>query len=216
MPSKSTPSLSSDAQVAIELIERRIYLIRGHKVMIDRDLAALYQVKPIALRQQVKRNRERFSPDFMFQLNREEGEFLVSQNVIPSLRGLGESLPYAFTQEGVAMLFTVLRTARAVQANIGIMGAFVRLREILTRHRDLAQTLEQLEKKYDSQFKVVFDPIRKLMEPEPVPSRRRIGFIDFRLRGGKPHDGTYRAPKPLLRAFQDRLSLPIAPTLPSF
>jgi hypothetical protein len=151
MPKKNT------TPAPVELIERRIYLIREHTVMIDRDLAALYQVKPIALRQQVERNRERFSLDFAFQLNREEDEFVVSQNVIPSLRCLRRSLPCAFSQERVAMLSTVLRTARAVQANIAIMRA---LREIHTTYRDLAQKLEQLEKEYDSQFKVVFDAIR--------------------------------------------------------
>jgi hypothetical protein len=154
MPKKTTTSLSSDPPAPVELIERRIYLIRGHTVMIDRGLAALYQVKAIALRQQVERNRERFSLDFAFQLNREEDEFVVSQNVILSLRSQGGSLPCAFTQEGVAMLSTVLRTARAVQANIAIMRAFVRLREILTTYRDLAQKLEQLEKKYDSQSRL--------------------------------------------------------------
>ena|SRR5579863_8013447 len=102
------------AIIPVEVIERRIYLIRGEKVMLDRDLAALYQVKPIALRQQVKRNRERFPDDFVFQLSREEAGALVSQNVIPSRRSFGGSLPYAFTEQGVAMLSTVLKSRRAV------------------------------------------------------------------------------------------------------
>src|SRR6476620_1258666 len=111
-------------------IGRSILEIRGQKVLLDRDLAALYGVKAIALRQQVARNRTRFPDDFMFQLTADEAESLVSQNVIPSRRSLGGSLPYAFTQEGVAMLSSVLRSERAVAVNISIMRAFVRLREM--------------------------------------------------------------------------------------
>ncbi len=102
----------ADSLIPAKRIERAILLIRGHKVMLDRDLAELYGVKAIALRQQVSRNRPRFPPDFMFRLNRDEAETLVSQNVIPSKRSLGGSLPYAFTQEGVAMLSSVLRSVR--------------------------------------------------------------------------------------------------------
>ena len=120
------------------LIESRIYLIRGHKVLLDRDLAHLYQVKPIALRQQVRRNPKRFPSDFMFELDEEKVEALLSQNVIPSRRSFGGSLPFAFTQEGVAMLSSVLRSRRAVQVNIAIMRAFVRLREMLASNKDLA------------------------------------------------------------------------------
>jgi hypothetical protein len=134
------------------------------------------KVKPIALRQQVKRNKERFPDDFMFQLNAREVEILVSQNVIPSKRSLGGYLPYAFTEQGVAMLSSVLRSERAVLVNIEIMRAFVRLRQMLASHADLAQKLEQLEKKYDKQFKIVFDAIRELMEP-PEPKKRPIGFL---------------------------------------
>ena len=104
--------------VAIQLIERRIYLIRGQKVMLDRDLAELYQVKPIALRQQVKRNQDRFPEDFMFQLTEKEAEMLVSQFVIPSKKSLGGYLPYVFTQEGVAMLSSVLRSDRAIMVKV--------------------------------------------------------------------------------------------------
>lgn len=117
---------------------------------MDRDLAQLYGVKPIRLREQVKRNRERFPADFMFQLSEDEVDFIVSQNAIPSRKHLGGYLPYAFTQEGVAMLSSVLRSERAVQVNILIMRAFVRLRELMTTHKDLAQKLEALEKKYDA------------------------------------------------------------------
>jgi len=144
--------------------------------MLDRDLADLYGVRAIALRQQVARNRERFPPDFMFQLRAEETEVLVSQNVIPSKRSLGGFLPYAFTQEGVAMLSSVLRSERAVLVNIEIMRTFVRLREMLASHVELARRLDDLEKKYDSQFRGVFDAIRQLMAPPSGGTRKRIGF----------------------------------------
>ncbi len=113
--------------------------------MLDSDLAELYGVKPIALRQQVKRNQDRFPEDFMFQLGEDEVEILVSQNVIPSRKHLGGYLPYVFTQEGVAMLSSVLRSKRAVLVNVAIMRAFVRIRQMLTTHRKLAQRLEELE-----------------------------------------------------------------------
>jgi hypothetical protein len=142
--------------IPAERIERSILLIRGHKVLLDRDLAELYGVKAISLRQQVRRNLARFPEDFMFQLGAEEAEALVSQNVIPSRRSLGGFLPYAFTQEGVAMLSSVLRSERAVLVNIEIMRAFVRLRELLASHVELARRLDELEKKYDAQFRIVF------------------------------------------------------------
>ena len=171
MSKKQTTSL-----IRVERIERAILLIRGHKVMLDRDLAELYGVKAIALRQQVSRNKARFPPDFMFRLSQEEAEALVSQNVIPSKRSLGGSLPYAFTQEGVAMLSSVLRSERAVLVNIQIMRTFVRLREMLTSSAELARRLDELEKKYDAQFRVVFDAIRQLMAPAPPCPQHRIGF----------------------------------------
>ncbi len=170
------PDKSKQQIIPVESIQQRIYLIRGHKVMLDRDLAELYGVKPIAMRQQVRRNSNRFPADFMFQLNQEEAEALVSQNVIPSRRSLGGYLPYVFTEQGVAMLSSVLRSDRAVQVNIAIMRAFVRLRQLLGTHKDLARKLEELEGKYDANFRVVFDAIRKLMGPEKPPPRRRIGF----------------------------------------
>jgi len=164
--------------VPVQLIERRIYLIRGHKAMLDRDLAELYQVKTIALRQQVKRNQDRFPDDFMFQLTQQETESLVSQNVIPSKQSLGGYLPYAFTQEGVAMLSSVLRSKRAVQVNVAIMRAFVKLREMLESNEQLNHKFEAVIKKlatHDTYFKVVFDELRKLTE-QPTPPRRQIGF----------------------------------------
>jgi hypothetical protein len=133
-------------------------------------------VKTIALRQQVSRNEARFPADFMFQLTKDEAEALVSQNVIPSKRSLGGSLPYAFTQEGVAMLSSVLRSERAVLVNIEIMRTFVRLRQMLASNVELARKLDTLEKKYDTQFKVVFDAIRQLMQPPVSKPKSQIGF----------------------------------------
>jgi len=174
-----TKSTKSAAIIPSERIDRSILLIRGHKVLLDRDLAALYGVKPIALRQQVKRNRARFPADFMLQLTPKEAETLVSQSVIPSRRSLGGSLPYAFTQEGVAMMSSVLRSEQAIHVNIEIMRAFVRLRRILASHTELARRLDELEKKYDKhdkQLGAVFEAIRRLMTPPPEPKRPQIGF----------------------------------------
>ncbi len=166
----------SQPLVPVERIENSILLVRGEKVLLDRDLAKLYGVKAIALRQQVTRNIDRFPEDFMFRLTHEEADELVSQNVIPSKRSLGGSLPYVFTQEGVAMLSGVLRSEQAVQVNIQVMRAFVRLRELLASHKDLARKLASMERKYDSQFKVVFDALRQLTAPPAPKKRRRIGF----------------------------------------
>jgi hypothetical protein len=127
--------------------EDKILFLRGHRVMLDRELAELYGVKPIALRQQVKRNQERFPSDFMFQLTREEAESLVSQSVIPSLRSFGGSLPLVFTQEGAAALSGVLRSPKAVHANIAIMRAFVRMRTALSANKELLRKLIDLEAK---------------------------------------------------------------------
>jgi hypothetical protein len=158
-----------------ERIERHILLIRGQKVMLSTDLAELYEVAPRVLVQAVKRNRERFPADFMFQLSRAELLNLKSQIVTSSWGGARRAAPYAFTEQGVAMLSSVLRSPRAVQVNIAIMRAFVKLREILASHHKLAQKLEEMESKYDAQFSAVFDAIRQLMQPPPKP-RRRIGF----------------------------------------
>ena len=166
---------SKTAIAPIEWIESSILTIRSHNVMFDADLARLYGVKTKALIQAVKRNVDRFPDDFMFQLTKQEFEFLRSQFVTSSWGGRRYP-PYAFTQEGVAMLSSVLRSKRAVHVNIEIMRAFVRLRRILNEHRDLAKKLEELEKKYDAQFKIVFDAIRQLMEPQSPPNQRRIGF----------------------------------------
>ena len=161
-----------------ELVDRRIYVIRDQRVMLDRDLAELYGVKAIALRQQVKRNIDRFPKDFLFQLHAREIQHLVSQNVIPETRSLGGFKPYPFTEQGVAMLSSVLTSKRALQVNIAIMRAFVKLREILDTHQELAR-LEELEGKFqqhDAQIQEVFDAIRALLVPSPDPGKRRIGF----------------------------------------
>ena len=144
--------------------------------MLDADLAGLYDVETRVLVQAVKRNLERFPDDFMFQLSDEEFEDLKSQSVISSSWGGRRTRPYAFTEQGVAMLSGVLRSPRAVRVNIEIMRAFVRLRRMLATHADLAQRLDELESKYDAQFRIVFDAIRELMAPSDPPRKRRIGF----------------------------------------
>ncbi|OGL63631.1 MAG: DNA-binding protein [Candidatus Tectomicrobia bacterium RIFCSPLOWO2_02_FULL_70_19] len=158
----------------IERIERAILLVRGEKVLLDADLAALYGVDTRSLVQAVKRNLGRFPADFMFQLTSEEFDNLRSQFVISSWGGRRSS-PYAFTEQGVSMLSSVLKSRRAVQVNVEIMRTFVRLRQMLASHADLARKLDTLEKRYDAQFKAVFDAIRQLMAP-PEPKRKRIGF----------------------------------------
>ncbi|MCX5868689.1 MAG: ORF6N domain-containing protein [Proteobacteria bacterium] len=159
-------------------IGSKILLIRGQKVMLDSDLAFLYGVETKVLIQAVKRNIGRFPPDFLFQLSKGESESLRSQFVTskpPAGRGGRRYLPYAFTEQGVAMLSSVLKSPRAIMVNVEIMRAFVRLRRILASNRELARKLDALERKYDRQFAVVFEAIRQLMSP-PVPRCRRIGF----------------------------------------
>ncbi|MBP1721047.1 MAG: hypothetical protein H6Q50_559 [Deltaproteobacteria bacterium] len=157
-----------------EQINQSILMIRGHKVILDSVLAGMYGVETKVLLQAVKRNQNRFPSDFMFQLSKKEFEILRSQ-IVTSSWGGRRYPPYAFTEQGVAMLSSVLRSPRAIQVNIEIMRAFVRLRRMLSAHRDLARKLDELEKKYDEQFAVVFEAIRQLMTP---PSReiRKIGF----------------------------------------
>jgi hypothetical protein len=160
--------------VPMERIERAIIMVRGEKVMLSIELASLYDVEPRALIQAVKRNENRFPEDFMFQLTAEEWENLKSQFVISSWGG-ARTPPYAFTEQGVAMLSSVLNSERAVQVNIGTMRAFVKLRQMLASNAELARKLAAMEKKYDAQFKVVFDAIRQLMSPPEKP-KREIGF----------------------------------------
>ena len=159
----------------VKRITKTILFLRGEKVLLDEDLAALYGVETRVVVQAVKRNLERFPDDFMFQLTSEEWANLKSQSVISRSWGGRRTPPYAFTEEGVAMLSSVLHSDQAVKVNIEIMRAFVRLREILSSHVDLARKLESLERKYDSQFKAVFDAIRQLMTPS-VPKKKPIGF----------------------------------------
>jgi hypothetical protein len=156
-------------------IEESIYFVRGEKVMLDRDLAVLYSVETRLLVQAVKRNRGRFPSDFMFQLSAKEFLNLRSQIVISSWGGR-RSRPFAFTEQGVAMLSTVLRSKRAVAVNVEIMRVFVRLRRLLSSQQDLARKLTALERRCDEQFKMVFDAIREIMTPQRPPRPRQIGF----------------------------------------
>lgn len=166
------------ALIPIEMIERKILFFRGHKVMLDSDLAELYGVATKVLVQAVKRNLNRFPDDFMFQLNNQEVAVLRSQTVTSKTgRGGRRYPPYAFTEQGVAMLSSVLNSERAIEVNILIMRAFVKLREMLATHKDLAKKLEEMEKKYDTQFKAVFEAIYELMKPPESSKKRRIGFI---------------------------------------
>jgi len=195
--------------ISSESLLKRIFLLRGEKVLLDSDLAQLYGVGTKRLNEQVRRNIKRFPADFMFQLTEDEIEFirsqiatleadsifykenqqfsnLRSQIVTSNLRsqiatssleyGGRRYLPYAFTERGVAMLSSVLNSERAIQVNIEIMRAFVRLREILSSNKELSRKLDQLEKRYDHQFKIVFDAIRELMAPPAAPKKKKIGF----------------------------------------
>ena len=164
------------AIIPVEMIEKKILLIRGEKVMLDADLAELYGVETKILVRAVKRNVDRFPSDFMIQLNKEEFENLRFQFGTSSRWGGRRYLPYAFTEQGVAMLSSVLNSDRAIKVNIEIMRAFVSLRQMLASNKELAKRFDELEKKYDSQFRVVFDAIRQLMIP-PEPKRKRIGFL---------------------------------------
>lgn len=167
--------MTDKSLVPVAAIERTILILRGHNVILDADLAALYRVETKVLVRAVKRNPERFPDDFMFQLSRKEFENLRRHVGTSRSWGGRRYRPYAFTEQGVAMLSSLLRSPRAVRVNIEIMRAFVKLRRLLETHADLAQKLDQLEKKYDAQFRVVFEAIRELMAP-PVPSKKRIGF----------------------------------------
>jgi hypothetical protein len=164
----------------LENLTSRIRIVRGQRIMLSSDLAVLYQVQPKALTQAVRRNLERFPLDFAFQLSAGEFADLRSQNVTaksPAAKALAmvRFAPYAFTQEGIAMLSTVLRSERAIQVSIAIMRAFVQLRRLLRTHEELSRKVAALERKNDAQFRVVFDAIRKLMVSPPI-HRREIGF----------------------------------------
>jgi len=158
-----------------ERIQSSIYLIREQKVMLDKDLAALYGVKPIALRQQVKRNTERFPPDFMYQLTDKEVVILLSQNVIASRKSLGGHNPYVFTEQGVAMLSSVLKSRRAIEVNIAIMRTFAKLRHILSTNELLRRKIESMERKYDEKFQAVFEILSAMAAEEETPEKK-FGF----------------------------------------
>jgi hypothetical protein len=164
--------------ISVQEIEHQIYLIRGHKVIFDSDLARLYRVTTFNLNKAVKRNLARFPPDFMFQLTNQELKDLVFQSGISSSASHGgrRSPPYVFTQEGVAMLSSVLRSDEAVQVNILIMRAFVRLKELSISHDDLNRRIDHLEERYDQQFSSVFDAIRELISERSIPLKRVIGL----------------------------------------
>lgn len=170
----------ADGRTSGKTVEGRIFLVRGQRVLLDADLARLYGVEVKALNQAVRRNADRFPADFMFQLSWDEAERSRSQFVTliePGVRGRNVKYrPYAFTEQGVAMLSSVLRSKRAAQVNVEIMRAFVRLRDLIGHNRVLAKRLDELEAKYDHQFKAVFDAIRELMTPPPA-AKRRIGFV---------------------------------------
>lgn len=162
-------------------IESKMFMIRGQKVMLSHHLAELYEVEPRILNQAVKRNLERFPEDFMFQLSEEEDALLRSQTVtLKTGRGQhAKYLPYAFTEQGVAMLSSVLRSERAIQVNIEIVRAFVRLRQMLSSNAELERKLTALEKKYDVRFKAVFEAIHELMSPPENKKKRPIGFAPW-------------------------------------
>ena len=164
--------------VPIEVIEKKILLIDGKKVMLDSDLAALYGVETKMLLRAVKRNVERFPDDFMVQLTKEEFDNL-KYHFGTSRWGGRRYLPYAFTENGVAMLSSILNSPKAIQVNIQIMRTFAKLREMIASHKDLAKKLSELEKKYDGQFQIVFEAIRQLIEVEESP-KRKIGYISER------------------------------------
>ena len=165
-----------DQLLPAERIEQRILLIRGEKVLLDSDLAKLYDVETKTINKAVRRNPERFPQDFVFQLTFQEVNNLRFHFGTSSFHGGRRYLPYVFTEQGVAMLSGVLQSPRATLANVAIMRTFVKLRKMIVSHKELAEKLTQLEKRYDHQFKMVFDAIRELMAPPPVPSKRRIGF----------------------------------------
>jgi hypothetical protein len=168
----------SKSLIPVEKIESRIYLIRQQKVMLDFDLAELYGIETRSLKQAVRRNLERFPSDFMFQLTKEEHRFVRSQNVILKRGQHSKYLPFAFTEQGVAMLSSVLNSKKAVLVNIEIMCAFVKIREIISNHKELANRLKELEVKvdiHDQNIAEIFEVIRQLLAPPEKPSQK-IGF----------------------------------------
>ncbi len=152
-----------------------IYFIRGEKVMLDSDLAKLYNVETRVLKQAVRRNLDRFPKDFMFELTDEEIDRMVSQGVIPSKQIFGGAKPFAFTEQGIAMLSSVLNSRIAIQVNIAILRTFVKLRQLLIDHKDFAEKIERMEQKYDEQFRIIFTALQQMLQEENKP-RPKIGF----------------------------------------
>ncbi|MFH0935705.1 MAG: ORF6N domain-containing protein [Candidatus Omnitrophota bacterium] len=166
-----------NSALSVEVVAAKIRFIRGKRVILDRDIAQLYGVGTGRLNEQVKRNIKRFPEDFMFQLTSGEALNLISQNAISRWGGI-RKMPYAFTEQGVAMLSSVLNSERAIRVNIAIMRAFVKLREILLTHKDLAAKLEKLERKYadhDEKIQAIFNAIKQLLEPPESP-KAKLGF----------------------------------------
>ncbi len=160
-----------------DIIQSKIIQIRGRKVILDKDIALLYDVKPIVLRQQIKRNPDRFPEDFMFTLTEAEIKILVSQNVIPSKSYFGGSYPYVFTEQGVAMLSSVINSKYSIQVNIQIMRTFTKLREIMITNSELKIKIEEMEGRYDKNFIVIFKTIKELLEvPKEKNTNFKIGF----------------------------------------
>jgi phage regulator Rha-like protein len=166
---------NTKALVPPEVIVTKIIFLRGEKVLLDRDLAELYGVETRVLKQAVRRNRKRFPEDFMFELTEDENRALRSQNVTLKRGQHSKYLPFAFTEQGVAMLSSVLNSDRAIEVNIAIMRAFVQLRKMIASNEELARKLDELEEKYDEQFRIVFDAIRALIEHDEKPPKK-IGF----------------------------------------
>ena len=167
------------ALIISERIEQRILLLRGKKILLDRDLAMLYGVPTYRLNEQVKRNKTRFPDDFMFQLSRREySELIANCDRFETLKH-SSHLPFAFTEQGVAMLSSVLNSDKAIEINIQIMRTFSKLRELMLFHKDLRLKIEELEKKYDQQFKLVFNAIRQMLSPPPQHEKLPIGFHVF-------------------------------------
>ncbi len=164
----------------LHLIQNKIYEIRGQRVMLDFDLSQMYEVETRALKQSVKRNIKRFPKDFMFQLSKKEAQNLVSQNVIPNIQVLGGALPFAFTEHGVTMLASILRSDKAIKVNIGIVRAFIMLREFVLTNKELAEKLKRLELRYNKQFKDIYDALNYLINEKQkqidFEKRDRIGF----------------------------------------
>lgn len=176
MPKKASKAVSKAVQPVVnERIVSRIVLLRGERVMLDVHLAELYEVETRVLKQTVRRNRVRFPEDFLFELTKEEAALMVSQGVIPSLRSLGGTTPFAFTEAGIAMLSSVLNSRKAMAMNVAIVRTFVQLRRMAKDFSLVMTKLKSLEGKYDKQFKEVYELIHQLLDPPALPPKR-MGF----------------------------------------